>query len=77
MGQRFMICLWDAVSCTSLMITMSLLKEIPSQQYNGVLGIVKYPWKITDWIEEIDQISSHLVVNFHHNQREANDIADG
>ena len=41
------------------------------------LGKAIHPWRIADWVEEVQDISSHLGASFQHVLREDNSMADG
>ena len=40
-------------------------------------GEAIHPWRLADWVEEVQVISSLLDASFHHILREANTMADG
>ena len=40
-------------------------------------GKAIYPWRITDWVEEVQDISKKIGASFRHILREANSMADG
>ena len=39
-------------------------------------GSSSYPWKLTDWVEEVHDILRRLGATFHHILREANTVVD-
>ena len=40
-------------------------------------GKAIHPWRLADWVEEVQDISSLLGASFHHVLREANNMVDG
>ena len=39
-------------------------------------GKASHPWRLADWVEEVQGILRHVAAYFHHFVREANDMAD-
>lgn len=40
------------------------------------LGKISYPWRLADWVEEVQSISAQLNCKFIHIFREANEATD-
>eukprot|EP00268_Persea_americana_P065083 TRINITY_DN8639_c3_g1_i2.p1 TRINITY_DN8639_c3_g1~~TRINITY_DN8639_c3_g1_i2.p1 ORF type:complete len:108 (+),score=32.29 TRINITY_DN8639_c3_g1_i2:64-387(+) len=36
-----------------------------------------HPWRLVDWVEEVQDLSRHMNAYFHHILRQANALADG
>ena len=68
------------VGCRELLKLDDYFSLIEGDSFSAIQwgsGKTMYPWRLTDWVEEVLDISSQLQASFLHILREANVIADG
>lgn len=68
------------VGCWELLKLGALLAIIDGDSFSSIQWgswKISHPWRLTNWVEEAQDISSQHEASFHHILREANATADG